>query len=152
MLIYFYLCALIFIFETFSFICQKLFLSGKTYFHLSEVLFICQNLFWSVHAYFYLWESLLLYDHLWESSWSSVRICVESLYESLYLLKVFICESLYENKQVNEYHDLKQFFYHQNTLMIFYWFRMFQFFLFTLNSSHFVSHYIFDKQSVFIFF
>ena len=66
-----------------------------------------------------LFESLLIYDHLWES--------------------IFL--SLYENKQVDEYHCLKQIFYHQNMIMIFCWFRMFSFYVFTLNSSHFMSDY-----------
>ena len=52
----------------------------------------------------YLWESLLIYDHLCESIFSS----------------------LYENKQAYESHHLKQLFYHQNTIMIFCWFHMFQ--------------------------
>ena len=71
----------------------------------------------------YLWESLLIYDHLWES--------------------VFL--SLYENKQAYEYHHLKQNFYHQNTIMIFCWFHMFQGYVFILNSFHFVSDYLFIK-------
>ena len=64
-----------------------------------------------------LFESLLIYDHLWES--------------------IFL--SLYENKQVDEYHCLKQIFYHQNMIMIFCWFRMFPFYVFCLE---FFSFYV----------
>ena len=103
-LTYFHLSALIFISENlssylseFTLICQNLFLFVKTHFYLSEPVFICQNPLLFVRTYFHLWESLLIYDHLWES--------------------IFL--SLYENKQVYEYHNLKQIFYHQNIITIF---------------------------------
>ena len=87
-------------------ICQNLFLFVKTYFlvriyfHLSKSFFICQNLFSSLRISSSLWSSVRISFYLW----SSVRI---------YFL------SLHENKQVYEYHHLKQIFYHQNTIMIF---------------------------------
>ena len=59
--------------------------------------------------------------------------------------------SLYENKLVYEFYHLKQIFYDQKTIMIFSWFRMFQVYVFALNSSHFVYEYFFIKQSVFKF-
>ena len=91
--------------------------------HLWKSFFICQNLFSSECTYFFLWE---FYDHLQKS----FRI-YDHLSESIFL-------SLYENKQVYEYHHLKQIFYHQNTIIIFCWFCIFHFLFFTLNSFHFV--------------
>ena len=66
----------------------------------------------------YLWESLLIYDHLWESIWFMI-IC-ENLLEYL-----FAFYSVYKNKQMYEYHHLKQIFYRQNMTMIFWWLCMF---------------------------
>ena len=112
-------------------ICQNLFLFVKTYFlvriyfHLSKSFFICQNLFSSLRISSSLWSSVRISFYLW----SSVRI---------YFL------SLHENKQVYEYHHLKQIFYHQNTIMIFCWYFVIyvpNFMFFTLNSAHFVSEY-----------
>ena len=73
----------------------------------------------------FFWNSFLVsffYAHLWE----------------------FIFLSLYENKLVYESHDLKQIFYHQNKIMIFCWFRMFQCYAFyfeflSLNSLNAVA-------------
>ena len=53
--------------------------------------------------------------------WSSVRI--SSFYENLSYLYFL---SHYENKLVYDSHHLNQVFYHQNLIMIFCWFRMFQ--------------------------
>ena len=77
----------------------------------------------------YLWESLLIYDHLCES--------------------IFL--SLWENKQEYEYHYLKQIFYHQNTLMIFCWFCMFQFYVFWFEFFLFCVWLLFYSISVFGF-
>ena len=51
------------------------------------------------------------------------------------LLFVIICDflSLYENKQMEEYHHLEHIFYHQNTIMIFCWFCMFPCYVFWLE-------------------
>ena len=84
--------------------------------------FIFMNLFLTVWIFDYLWESLLFErtflnpSHLWES-----LLIYDHLWESIFL-------SLYENKQVYEYHHLKQIFYHQNTIVISCWFLMFQFY------------------------
>ena len=72
-----------------------------------------------------------LYVRTYFYLWSSVRI--SSFYENFFLLWesfvisiIFVNLCLYENKQVYEYHHLKKNFYHQNTTMIYCWFRMFQ--------------------------
>ena len=119
--IYFHLCALIFIcknFFLFMIVCENLFL----------FMIICENLFFFVMIFLnpsYLWKSLLIGGHLWESFNTS-----------------FDFYSLYENKEAYEYHHLKQIFYHRNMIMIFCWLRIFQFYVFTLNSFHFVSAFL----------
>ena len=94
---------------TTNFLCHiYLFLFVRTYFYRSEPILICQNffvrqnLFSPVCSCFYLRESFILYDHLWK-----FLLVYDHLWESIFL-------SLYEKKQVYEYHRLKQIFYHQN--------------------------------------
>ena len=77
----------------------------------------------------YLYALVFICDHLWESF----------LFIRIFLVCDFL--SLYENKLVYESHHLKQIFYHQNRIMISCWFRIFQVYVFYLNSSHFVSEY-----------
>ena len=73
-----------------------------------------------VHTYFYMW------------SFARVSSFYENLFylwESLLIVRIsVICVNLclYENKHAYESHHLKQIFYHQNMIMIFCWFRMFQ--------------------------
>ena len=106
-------------------------------------------------TYFYLWKSLFIYDNLWES-FLFVRIFLNPsyLWESL-LIYDHLCESiflsLWENKQEYEYHYLKQIFYHQNTLMIFCWFCMFQFYVFWFEFFLFCVWLLFYSISVFGF-
>ena len=85
-----------------------------------------QNLF--VRTYFYLQSSVgvsSFYENLFES-FLSVRVSFscENLFESL-LLYNDLWESIFflsfcENKQVYESHHLKQIFWHQKQIMIFY--------------------------------
>ena len=89
-----------------------------------------------------------LYVRTYFDLWSSVRIF--SFHENFFLLWesfvisiIFVNLCLYENKQVYEYHHLKKTFYHQNTTMIYCWFRMFQVLFFTLNYLHFMYNYLF---------
>ena len=115
--------------------CENLFLSMS----------ISKNLFSFVRIFLnssYLWESLLIHAHLLESFLihrCSKRIC-EILLEHL-----FSFYSLYENKQVYGYHNLKQIFYHQNMIMIFFAFICSSLMIFTWNFSHFVSDFFFIK-------
>ena len=101
-------------------ICTPLNPSIKIYFSPIFFFFAC--------TYFDLWESLiiickksfLIYDHLQEFFWT-LLIC-----ENLFIFMI-ICEnllehifafySLYENKQVYEYHHLKQIYYYQNIII-----------------------------------
>ena len=99
----------------------------RTYFYLWSSVRI--SFFMGIFLNPYLWESLLIYDHLWES--------------------IFL--SLYENKLVYEFHHLKQIFYHQNMIMILYWFRMFQVYIFLLWTLLILCPYFFVKQSIFKF-
>ena len=113
------------------------------------------SFFSPVRTYFHFWKYLLIYDHLWESFlnhnclWKSSFFLSKSIFNCVHLFisvrtydhlqKYFLmCSHLwesiflspYENKQAYEYHHLKQNFYHQNTIMIFCWFRIFQFYVF----------------------
>ena len=100
-------------------------------FYLYAIIFNCVNLLpptrissfvrtFFIYAHF--WESLLYCNNLFLSLrtcsylWSSVRIFWSN----------FLFYSLYENKQVYEYHHLKKIFDHQNMVMIFCWLRIFQ--------------------------
>ena len=80
----------------------------------------------------YLYTFIFICDHLWESI----------LFMEIFLICDFL--SLYENKQIYEYHHLKQIFCHQKQIMIFWWFRMFPFYVFALNSPHFMSDFFFS--------
>ena len=95
---------------------HQLFFTRFTCFYLWEPLLICQNIFLFVRTHFYLSESLLLYDHLWEC-----LLIYDHLLESIFL-------NLNENKQAYEHHQF--FFYHQETIMIFCWSHMLQFYVF----------------------
>ena len=84
-----------------------------------------ENLF--VRTDFYLWSSVRISSFLWES-FLIFFICENLflLWESFRITVICVNLCLYENKQVCESHHLKQIFYHQNTIIIFCWFRMFQ--------------------------
>ena len=69
--------------------CENLSLFAKIYFHLSALIFFCENL---------------------------MIICKNLFVSMIICQNLFSC--LYENKQVYEYHHLKQIFYHQNTIII----------------------------------
>ena len=83
--------------------------------HLFLFVIICENLF-------FLRESFL-YVRIFSYLWSSVGI----YYFIIYLL----------NKLVYEFPHRKQFFYHQNTIVIFCWFRVFQVYVFCFQLSSF---------------
>ena len=81
-----------------EFICTKLFLFCDDLWESLLFMRIFLNLSLSVIIFSSLWLSVKIYDHP----------C-----ESIFLI-------LYENKQAYEYHHLKQIFYHQNTITIFF--------------------------------
>ena len=98
------LLPLFFLFRWFIFVCD-LFLYAQNFF------VICMHLF----LFVIICENLFF---LWESFWISI-ICVN------------LC--LDKNKQVYEYHYLKQIFYHQKQIKIFCSFHMFLFYVFCLE-------------------
>ena len=121
--------------------------------HLFLLAIICKNLFESLLIFDHLRGSLFIYDHLWESVplWEFFwilcfcenlflfMIICENLFllwESFWIFLIYdpLCETIflspYENKHTYESHHLKHLFYHQNMLMVFCQFRMFQVYVF----------------------
>ena len=108
-------------------------------FYLSEPLLIYDCLWQSLLIHDYLWESLLIFDHLWESLLFCENLFWILLICENLLLFMVICENIlaqillftiFLNKQGYEYHHLKHILYYQNTIIIFRWFRMLQFYVF----------------------
>ena len=91
----------------------------RTYFQLCASLIICENL-----------------SFLWKSFW--ILLTCETLFLFMIIWKIYFLKFLW--KQASSWiQSSKQIFYHQNTIMIFCWFRMFQFCFFlyiTINNTH----------------
>ena len=110
--------------------CTPINLPIKNYLSLILTQFFLSHLI--IHIYFYLSETIFHFLRLTFTCKNHFLFMI--IFENLYdHQQDSIFSSLYENKQAYQPHHLKQIFYHQNMIMIFCWFRMFQIYVFNFE-------------------
>ena len=110
----------------------------ELFFICEHLLFFMRNSFLSKSMSYFSWKVFFIPEHLF-------FFMITFFYFCFFL-------SLYENKQTYKSHHLKQIFYHQNMIMIFCRFCMFQTYDFWLEFFQFyVWVFFFVQQSVFKF-
>ena len=112
------------------------------------IFFFSENLYFAL-IYNDLWESVLFISFV--PAYLIICMHVFCLLSSVRIFMIYVCVNLCfcDNKQVYEYHHLKQIFYHQKQIMIFCWFHMFQVCVFFFEFFLFcVSTFLLNKVSL----